>query len=257
MRGLARWGLVAKGISYGIVAFLAFKVASGSGGRVEDRQGALRVVADEPFGRFLLALVAVGLAGYALWRFAQAFLGENVEGGEDEGLIKRASFVARGLFYTVLCVVCVSFILQSSGSSGKSNEEDRATSFVLELPLGVWIVGLAGLAFIGAGLFNGYRAVTRKFLDQLKTRKMSEGEERVYTVVGVIGHLARMVVFSLVGIFLVRAAYQYDPKETVGLDGALSKVAQEDYGNLLLGLLAAGLLAYGLFCLVQARYREV
>jgi hypothetical protein len=110
---------------------------------------------------------------------------------------------------------------------------------------------------VGAGVWNAYRAVTRQFLDDLKTRKMSKNEERWYTAVGVFGHLARAVVFALVGTFLIRAAYQYDANEPIGLDGALAKLAGERAGPLLLGAVAFGLLAYGLFCFVQARYREV
>ena len=86
---------------------------------------------------------------------------------------------------------------------------------------------------------------------------MSELEDRLFTVVGAVGHLARGVVFGLIGFFLVRAAWQYDPQEAVGLDGALSKVVRADYGDTLLGFVAAGLIAYGLYCYVEARYREV
>jgi hypothetical protein len=86
---------------------------------------------------------------------------------------------------------------------------------------------------------------------------MGEQEERVATGVGVAGHLARGVTFALIGTFIVRAAWQYDPKETVGLDGALAKLARADYGPWLLGLTALGLICYGLFCFAEARWREV
>ena len=86
---------------------------------------------------------------------------------------------------------------------------------------------------------------------------MKGEERRWYTVIGVLGHAARGVVFLVVGFFIVRAAWQYDPKEAIGLDGALAKLAHAEYGSLLLGGVAAGLLAYALFCFVQARYRRV
>lgn len=128
---------------------------------------------------------------------------------------------------------------------------------MLELPLGRWIVAAVGLAILGAGAFNVWRAVSRKFLEKLKLRKMSNAEERVFTWLGVVGHLARGVVFGLIGFFLVRAAWQYDPKEAVGVDGALAEVLQQDYGDTLLGIVSAGLIAFGLYCYVEARYREV
>jgi hypothetical protein len=259
-QGLARAGLVAKGITFAIVAALAFKVAFDSGGKVEDRPGALQAVAQSTLGRFLLGALAVGLGGYALWRFAQAFLGEKLESGEDEGWLKRIGLVARGLVYTWLFVMCISLVLNADeplAGGGGGQEEDRATTFALEQPLGRWLVALVGLAIVGAGLFNLYRAVSQRFRKDLKEEQMEREERRSYVVLGVLGHLARAVLFFLVGFFFVKAAWEYDPKEAIGLDGALRKVARVEYGDLLLGCTAAGILAYALFCFVQARYRRV
>ena len=254
VEGAGRLGLVAKGVSFLLVAILAIQVAVGAGERPADRQGALDAVADEPLGWLALVLLAVGFAGYALWRFAQALVDRDREGSDATGLAKRASDLAKGILYTGFAVVSVMLV---AGSDAGGSEEDTATSWILELPLGVWLVGAAGLAILGAGFWNGYRALSGSFRDDLKTRRMSKREDRWYTAVGVFGHLARAVVFALVGIFLIRAAYQYDPDEAIGLDGALAKLAGEAAGPLLLGTVAFGLLAYGLFCFVQARYRDV
>ena len=261
---LARLGLLAKGVSFGIVATLALLVVFRQrAGKLTDRQGALQTIAHEPYGKVLLVALAVGLGGYAIWRFFEAYLGRKLESTEEEGVAKRIGYLARGLMYAGLCVLCF-LLVAGAGSSaggggggGGGKEEDKATAWILDLPLGTWIVGVIGLAIIGAGAFNGYRAVTAKFKEELKTEQMSRAEERWATRVGVVGHLARMVVFALIGIFLVRAAIQYDPKEAIGLDGALRKVAAADYGTYLLGVVALGLAAYGLFCVVQARYRKV
>jgi hypothetical protein len=147
--------------------------------------------------------------------------------------------------------------LVSAYESGGSRQEDRFTARVLDFPLGRWLIAAIGLAIVGAGVFNLWRGLTARFRKRLKLRKMGELEDRVFTTVGVVGHLARGLVFGLIGFFLVRAAYQYDAKEAIGLDGALSKVLQQDYGDTLLGFVATGLLAYGLYSFVEARYREV
>jgi hypothetical protein len=145
----------------------------------------------------------------------------------------------------------------SSSSGGGSAKEDRATRIALEHTFGRYVVIAVGLAILGASLFNLVRALTGKFRKDLKEEQMGSQERKWYTALGVVGHLARAFIFALIGIFLIRAAWEYDPKEAIGFDGALSKLAHAQYGPVLLGAVAAGVIAYGLFCLVQARYREV
>jgi hypothetical protein len=128
---------------------------------------------------------------------------------------------------------------------------------VLDWPAGRWIVLAVALGFLADGLYNVYRAVSRKFRERLKTGEMSPAVERGAVASGVVGHMARGVVFALVGVFLAKAAIEYDPSEAVGIDGALLKLVQHDQGPLLLGLVAAGLIAYALYCLVEARYRKI
>lgn len=250
-----RFGLAMKGISYLLVAALALKVAVGGGGQAEDRQGALRTVADEPFGWALILLVGLGFGCYALWRFVQAVFDRDDEGDDAEGLAKRTGDLAKGVLYAVLAVATFSILAGSGG--GGSQEEDKATAVVLDLPLGRWLVGLGGLAIVGAGAFNAYRAVSGSFRKELREEAMHAAARPWYIAFGVAGHLARAVVFALIGFFLLRAAWQYDPDEAIGLDEALQKLAGEAYGAFLLGAVALGLAAYGLFCLVQARYRDV
>jgi Domain of Unknown Function (DUF1206) len=241
---------------YALVGLLALRVALLGRGQTPDRESALKTIVDEPFGRFLLGAIAVGLAGYALWQLVRALLGGNLEGGEDEGIFKRIGYAARGVFYGVL-FVSTTMIVLGADEGGNKREEDRATAYVLDLPAGPFLVGAVGLGFAAAGVFNLYRGLTRKFREKLKLMKMSEAEDKAYTVIGVAGFVARGVVFGLIGIFLLRAAYQYDPKEAVGIDGALAELAHASYGPFLLGLTAAGLFAFGLYSFVEARYREV
>jgi hypothetical protein len=252
---LGRAGLVAKGVSFGIVAFLAIRVALEDEGKTRDRPGALRALADESFGAFLLIALAAGFAGYALWRFAQTFLDRENEGHGLKALGKRASFFGRGAIYTGLFLSTLSVLLGEGG--GSSNEEDRATAGVLDAPAGRWLVIAVGVAIAGVALYNGYRAVTRKFEKKLRLGELSGGARRAVTAVGVLGHLARFVVFSIIAWFLIKAALDFEPKEAVGLDGALAQLAQQPYGDWLLFTVAAGILAYGLYAAVESRYRRV
>ena len=254
---LARAGLVAKGLTFGLVAVLALDVAISGSGKLEDRPGALHQVAESSFGRVLLAVLAIGLAGYAIWRLILAVLGRKLESGERESAPKRVADVARAVLYGWLALLCAELVFDADEGSGQGNDEKELTARILDWPLGRWLVAAVGLAVLGAGAFNLYRAVSQKFRKDLKEEQMTGDERRSYTVIGVIGHAARGIVFGLVGFFIVRAAWEYDPDDAIGLDGALAKLAHAEYGSLLLGAVAAGLLAYALFCLVQARYRRV
>jgi uncharacterized membrane protein YidH (DUF202 family) len=256
---LARTGLVAKGVSFGIVGLLAIKLALGDGGKATSRQGALQSLAQHSFGKVLLILLAVGFAAYALWRFVQAFA-EREEGGDKEALKKwgkRAGYVGRGLIYAGLTFTAVK-ILVGAGAGESQNQTARKTAAtILGWPAGTWLVGIVGAAIVGAGLWNLYRGLSRKFEDRWRVHGMSAGARTWGGRVGVLGHVARAVVFALIGIFVVRAALDYDPKDAIGFDGALQKLAHASYGPYLLGLTAAGLICYGLFCFVDARYRDV
>lgn len=258
--GIARAGLVAKGISYALVGVLAIGVAVGEGGKATSRGGALATLADESWGKFVLGALALGFAAYAIWRFMQvAFEREDDEDGakgigKEWG--KRVGYVGRGLIYAGLTYSTVTLLDGAKGQKSQNQEAQQTTSTVFDWPAGRWLVALVGLAVLGAGLWNLYRGAGQKFEEKWRGGK-SRAERTWGSRAGVVGHAARGVVFGLVGIFFTKAALEYDPDDAIGLDGALQKVADAPYGPVLLGLTAAGLIAYGLFCLVDARYRDV
>ena len=257
---LGRAGLLAQGVSYGLVGVLALMLALGYGGEAESREGALRTLAGNAAGLAVLGALAFGFAGYAIWRLAQAIFDRDGEGTDGKGLAKRASRAGKAVIYGALFVTTVQILLDgrrsSSGGSGGSGE-DSATAGVLAWPAGQWIVLGVGLAILGVAGYQLYRAFSEKFMDDIETGSLGAAGETAVEAIGIVGLVARGVVFGLVGAFLVKAALEYDPDEAIGLDGALAKLASASYGSLLLGLTAGGLVAYGLFCVVQARYRRI
>ena len=258
VESLGRAGLVAKGALYAVIAVLAFRVATGARDLAPDKQGALQAIAGRPLGGFLLALLALGLAGYALWRLAQAVFDREDAGDGVKGVAKRGGQLARAAWWGFLCALTVSTLIEGrSGGGGSSGNEQRTTAGVFEWPLGRELVYGAGLAFVAAGAFNLWRGVTCRFNKKLKRGEMNQAEEAAATGLGFAGHIARGIVFGLIGLFLLRAAWRFDPTEARGLDGALLEVAQARWGGLLLAGVAAGLLCYALYCLVQARYRRI
>jgi fumarate reductase subunit D len=249
---LARSGFVARGLIYGIIGILAIELALGSGGTTTNQQGALKTIAHQPFGKVLLILVAIGLAGYALWRLLHALIGHGPE-DSDSGFDRLAA-LGSGIVYAGLCAIAVEILLGSGSGSGNAS---KTTAGVFGWPGGTWLVGIAGAVLIGIGLYQGYRGISKDFLKDSKTEQMSARLRNWIEWIGSFGHLARMVVFGLVGAFLIKAAIDYNPHKAVGLDGALAKIAHASYGPFLLGVVAAGLIAFGVYSLSDARYRRI
>jgi hypothetical protein len=250
---LSRAGFVARATIYAVIGVLAIKLAVGSGGKTTDQSGALKTIAHQPFGEVLLILVAIGLAGYSLWRLSHAVLGHGQE-KSDSGF-ERVAALGSGIAYGIMCAIAVEILLGSGG--GTSGHTSKATAGVLGWPGGTWIVGIAGALFVGIALYQLYRGVAQDFLKDAKTNEMSPAVRRWYKAAAVFGHVARSVVFGLVGIFLIKAAIEFDPNKAVGLDGALAKLANQTYGPALLGIVAAGLVAFAVYSLADARYRKI
>ncbi|HYG63616.1 MAG TPA: DUF1206 domain-containing protein [Thermoanaerobaculia bacterium] len=251
---LARFGYAARGVVYAFVGFLAFQAAFGMGGQTTGTRGALSEIAEK--SRILLGFVAVGLIGYALWRFVQAVLDPEGKGDEAKGLAKRTMMLASGIVYSSLAVAAVR-LLTGNGGGGTGDGAQQATAGILGKPFGVALVAIAGLAIIAAGLNELKNGWTQKFRNKLKLNEMSPAEQTWMTRTGIAGLIARGVVFLLTGTFLVQAAMSSDPSRARGLQGALETVASQPYGTWLLALMGIGLLAFGAYSLFLARYRRI
>jgi hypothetical protein len=234
-----------------LVGWLALRIASGDRGEKADQGGALAAVVRQPFGRVLVLALAVGFLGYASWRLIQGVLDP-----EDESGLKRLGYLARGVLYLAFFGTALSFVMRGSSSGGGSSQQD-VTARILSWSFGRPLVILIGLALLAAGAWNGWRGVTRKFEKDLKRYEMSKTQCDMTTKLGLVGHVARMAANVLVGGFLIRAAVRFRPDEGVGLDAALHELAAKSYGPWMLALVALGLVAFGLYQLVLARYRQV
>ena len=242
-RGIARTGLVAKGVLYALLALLALQVALGNGAEA-DSQGALREIASRSFGTAMLAALALGFAGYAVWQLRCAVKGDE--------WIARLGAGARGLVWAVLSFSAVKLIV-SAGQP--SNAEQSTTARLLATPVGPWLVGLGGVALAVVGLMFLRQLRDRGYLEDLKP--MPANNRRFVSAVAVAGIGAKSGVYVMAGAFLVRAALDHQATGGVGLDGALSVVARQPYGTYVLVAVAAGLAAYAAWCWVRARYENV
>ena len=253
---LARFGYAAKGIVYIVVGAIATQAALGMGGEATGTQGAMRSIARQPFGRIMLGIVAFGLVAYVIWRWVQAITDADDKGTKAKGIALRLGYTGSGLVYAGLAYSAARIVFGAE-EDGRPSAAESWTASVMEYPYGNWLVVLAGLSVMGYGLYQCYKGYTAKFRKRLKTGEMSEDAILWATRSGRFGFIARGIVFCIVGAFLIVAAWHFDSTEVKGLDGALQLLIRQSYGKWLLGLVALGLVAYGLYMLVEARYRRI
>lgn len=249
---IARVGFAARGAVYIMMGVLAARAAAGQGGRTTDARGAVRAIGRLDASGLLLVALALGLAAYAVWRVAQAVLDLDGKGGGIKGLATRAGFVSSGLIHAGLAMTAAGM-----GFTEGSGSVRTWVARTLAQPYGVWAVGLAGAAVVGSGLYQFYKAWAATFEKRLRTGRMTASTRTWARRIGRLGLCARGVTFLIIGWFLFRAALHLNAGEVRDLGGALRTLQAQEYGAWLLGIVACGLISYGLLSFVNARYRRI
>jgi hypothetical protein len=254
---LARTGFLVKGVLYIVIGVLALRVATGLGGRVTGTRGALLTVLGQPFGRTLLLIAAIGLLGYAVWRVLQGLLDPDRLGHDWRAVALRVSFVGRGAVHGALGLQVVRLYRGLSESSGTSEREMAAEAF--RWPFGDWLVVLAGLTLIGFAVQQVYAAITSRLERNLDLAHLRREAGEWAVSLSRFGMAARGVVFALLGWLVVGAGWSRDSSEvaTTGSSMRLLGAQPGGLGRWLLGITAAGFIAYGFYQLVLARYLQI
>jgi hypothetical protein len=255
---LGRVGYAAKGIVYVVIGALAARAAIGAaGGATTDSRGALSVIQDGPMGTIALVAIGVGLLGYMAWRLVAAVTDAEGKGDEPTKLAVRAAQAARGLAYGALGVTALRMI----GGGGEAGPQGQATrdwtARLLAMPFGRALVVGVGLGVLGYAAYQVYRAFSDKATKHLDLHEAGHTQAEWIVRLGRFGIAARAVVFAMIGVFLVRAGMQADSGEAGGIAQSLQALGGADYGRLVLGTVAFGLIAYGIYQLATARYRRM
>jgi hypothetical protein len=252
-RALARAGLLARGVIYILIGWVAILVALGQTSQQADQQGALQLLAGQPYGLVSLWLLGIGFAGYALWRLSEAAFGVT---GDGNGAGPRLKSLVRAVIYAFFAYLTFQIISGAGGGSQTSKQQDL-TAKVMHHSGGQWLVGIVGLIIVIAGLTLVVEGVRRKFLKYLQLSQMSPRMRQIVEWLGVIGTTARGAVFALAGVLVIEAAVTYRPAKAGGIDKALLTLRGQPFGEFLLILAALGLIIFGIYGLCEARWRKV
>jgi hypothetical protein len=243
--GAVRVGLVAKGLLYVLLAVVVLQLARPGGGNAQaDQEGALRSLSGSTGGTALLLALAIGFGIYAVWQWWCVVRGDDTTA--------RAVAAGRGVIWAGIAFNAGQ-IAMGGGRGGQ--DEQSVTATLLNAPFGVWIVAAAGVAIIVGSVFMLRQLKDHGYLDDL--RPLPSATRRTVGVAATVGITAKTLVYALAGAFLVRAAVRHEPDSGVGLDGALSQVAKEPYGAVVLTVAAGGMTAYAVWCGLRARYEDI
>ena len=258
---LGRAGITARGVLYLLLGVLAIQFARGETSSDQVSQvGAFETLAEQPFGKFLLVALIVGLVALCLWRLIQAFVGDPVEGDEAKD---RVEYFGKAVVYGALIATAIKVASEVwSGTAGAGSttqqsgdaQNQQAASTLFELPGGRWLVGILGVVLIAIAAYQAYEhTVQGKFMERLAPPgTTAKGIEAM----GRIGYAARSVVFAASGVFFIVSAVQYNPNESKGISGTLAEFAQNSAGQIVLWGVAIGFALFGVFCFAEAVYRR-
>ena len=255
---LTRVGYAVRGLIYGLIGYLAAQVFITGRAQITDQTGALTRISQETYGEILLVVILVGLVGLVIWGVVRAIADPYHKGKDLKGLVSRAGYLVSGISYAVLLVPVLKLLNGTGGASGGSSDQAQSiTAALLASTWGTWLVGLVGIVLIGLGLYRISLGVRGKLSERLKSYEMTADHRKLVENAGRFGYMAHGAVLSLIGVLALLAALTLDPERVGGLDQALLFLSQQTYGSWLLGALALGLIAYGVYSVMGALWFRI
>jgi hypothetical protein len=249
MNFLTRLGYLARGVVYGVIGVLALQVVLGKGGALTDTQGAIAAIGKTQAGGVLMYVTLVGLLSYGLWGLVRAFIDPWRKGNQANGIALRIGFAISGISYLILGWATYNLI--QSGASphngSQSFQLQQMTSALLSKPWGDVLIAFIAVAITCVGLFQVSQGVHHKFGEQFSPYALTANQKKWIIRLGQFGIAARGLIFTLVGVYLFLAAYQHNPTLAKGIDGVLAALLAQPYGAWLLGIVALGLIAFGIY----------
>lgn len=253
LQRVARAGYIAKGIVYVLLGAMAFMAAFGwsSSGKEASQSGVFEIIRGAPAGGVLLAVLALGLVCYAAWRMIQTFAPQQ-NGEHKKG--KRAAYFFSGLAYTAVAVAAAKMALWNESSGGNSQQTLAAS--LLQRPFGQWLTGLAAALFAGIGIYQIYYGWAEKYRKHVSNGQLHSQHASLLLRFGKVGYIARGIVWLLIAYLLLQAALHAKASEAGGTADAFSFLESFPAGSYLLGAVGLGLVAYGIFNFIRARYER-
>lgn len=251
MDHVARAGLIAFGVVHLVMGWLALRLAFGDPEGQADSSGAVRELAQQPFGEAIVWAVGIGMILLAVWQAIEAAVGHRQDDGVTR-LRKRLASLGKVVLYVAIAVSAIKVVTGSS-----SSKKDGTTSLsakLMDLPLGQVIMGVVALGIAAVGAYLIFKGATQRFLKDIEAGGASGRAGSAYVWLGMCGYIAKGIAVLGVAALFAYAAITHEPDKSGGIDQALRTVLDEPFGAVATGLVGAGFMAFGLFCFAWARH---
>jgi hypothetical protein len=256
MERLARLGYGVKGFLYIAIGFISIAGALGKSSTPADQLGAIVAFSKLPYAELLIWIILIGLISYSIWGVIRAVLDPFHKGTDLKGLLSRGGYLISAATYASFALPTNHLITGARGGTG-ANGTAQMVAKVMNMPMGRWLVAAIGVAAIAAGLYQIYMGYKMDFDKEFKPYALTPDQLRIAKQLGRFGTMARGLVFALVGWFVTLAAYQANANHAQGFDGALDYLGKQPYGMWLLGIVALGLIAFGIYSVMSAAWLKL
>lgn len=253
---IAQAGLVAKGIVYCLLGLLAFMAAfniNGQSANKADTAGVFDFINKQTGGQVMLGIIALGLLSYSVWRGIQTFGDTEHKGNDTKGLASRARYLVSGLVYGSIAIYAVNILFSNASSSG--DDKQNIAKELLSKPFGQWLVGIAAAILLGVGIYQIYYGLSEKYRKHAN-RVGRSSNKKLLLMAGKVGYVARGIVWLLIAWLFLKAAIHSNSSEAGDTSKAFSFLNNVSYGSYLLGAVGIGLICYGTFNFIRAKYES-
>ncbi len=252
----ARFGIAARGVVYCLIGILAAMAAFGGGGKKSGSGGILEWISKQTFGQILLGLLALGLIGFVFWRMYQSFGDADNEGDDKQGIGKRIAYFFSGLLYGFLAFNAIQILIGSASGGGSGGGKQSALSWLMSKPAGQILVAVIATGVLAKAIYDMYKAYSGKFREKMEETDMDEKTQTLMVNAGKVGFTARGIIFGVIAFLVYKAALTSSSGQAGGTKKAFDFL-QDTFGTVVFGVIALGLLCFGIVMLIMARHREM
>lgn len=257
IENFARFGYCAKGVVYCLLGVLAVIAAFGSGSAKDTgKTDVFKLILEQPLGKFLLFVVALGLLGYVMWRFIEAIKDPHNDGKNAKGMMKRIGYGISAIIYLGLSIYAFTMVFNGSSSDSGGNSKQSIVDKILDLSYGQWLIGIIAGLIVAKGIYEIYKAVSGKYKKDLQEDRINPSYRKLLVKSGLAGYIARGIVWGIIGFLFFRAAINANPSEVGGTEKAFG-LLESDFGPYVMGIVAIGLICYGIFKILEGLYKRL